>query len=411
MEIEDFFLRDDMHVSGSSTASLLRISKIIDDNTVVEPLEFNDCKILHFFDIQNTTMIMAMIKLGEQIRVTSKGKLLGINDKTTLILGPKVASMDMTGMLNSNCYCLEEEMITTPEVNGTIFLFDADKKKPVLLFTSAIAAKTMGQRLSMRTVESSLERDIFLAKELGDMTTALKLYTTMRGIGKYRKAIGVFANDPERIPFSEVAEAMIEYKSGKAIHWCFTQRKGMEAFFEYPEKSKMFEDKYHLPYKPMVMVQICDSGHFSNHFYAGWFDPNDSEHAYFVTHEIAYEDNNYGIKNICSLAIDECFKLLEKDAEKMVTWQNQIECETMEDYTKLVETFTNAANVLSAGVKVKKLFIKYALDRYKNELNYLYLLRLLVSSLNSDCNVSEYSDSKLRFTAFPSLFKNSQNVG
>ena len=83
----------------------------------------------------------------------------------------------------------------------------------------------------------------------------------------------------------------------------------------------------------------------------------------------------------------------------------------MEDYTKLVETFTNAANVLSAGVKVKKLFIKYALDRYKNELNYLYLLRLLVSSLNSDCNVSEYSDSKLRFTAFPSLFKNSQNVG
>lgn len=412
---DDFYLRDDMNVSGRDTKSLLNTVEVLDEKTSVELLEFTDCKVLHYmnYDDKRGELHVAAIAPTKQLLVSSQIEGPGIRKGSPMILGPRIGHLNLTGMIMEGAECLAEEMVEDPEINGTVFLFDEQSRLPMYLFVSGVCAKTMGLRLALNTSKSSLERDIFLAKNLGDLETLHPLYVVMRGTGTYRKAIAMFANNPERISFTKTVESFIQYKEGSCIYWHMEQKRGLSAMFSFPELNAVVEKELpNFPYRPMIVVSLCDSAHIANKIFAGWYLPEDPGQHCFVTHEIPYEIEEYGVFQTCVKLIDRCMMMLERDAKIIHEWQKEnkkprLEV-SMDQYTKQVERFTTKINFIVAGVKAKRLFVEFALSHYnfkspsKYEL-FLYLLEACRKELF--LKLSPYADWRVRSSIFLTIFE------
>lgn len=412
---DDFYLRDDMNISGTDTKSLLDAVAIMDEQTSVEFLEFTDCKVLHYmnYDDRKKELSVAAIAPTRQLLISSQIEGPGIRKGSPMILGPRIGRLKLSGMIMEGAGCLAEEMVEDPEVNGTAFLFDEQSRLPMYLFVSGVCAKTMGLRLAPNTSKSSLERDIFLAKNLGDLETLHPLYVVMRGTGTYRKAIAMFANNPERIPFTKTVESFTQYKEGSCVFWHMEQKRGLSAMFSFSELNAMIEKELpDFPYRPMIVVSLCDSAHIANKIFAGWYLPEDPKRHCFVTHEFPYEIGEYGVFQTCVQLIDRCMEILVRDAKIIRDWKEENKKPRLEinidQYTKQIERFTTKLNFIVAGAKAKRLFIEFALSYYdskslsKYEL-FLYLLEACRKGLFF--KLSPYADWRVRSGVFLTIFE------
>ena len=415
MIYEDFYLRDDMNISGRTTKSLLEAATIMDENTTIESLEFTDCQILHYFDYYaaRNELQVAAITPARQLLVSSQVEGPGVRKGIPTILGPRIARLNLDGMRKDGALCLAEEMVEDPEVNGTVFFFDENSRLPMYLFVSGVCAKTMGSRLSVNTSKSSLERDIFLAKNIGDLDSLHPLYVVMRGTGIYRKAIAMFANDPERVPFSQTVQSLSQYKEGSCVYWHMEQKYGLTALFTFQGLEEIItKDFSDFPYRPMVGINLCDSGHISQKFFAGWYLPTDPGGQCFITHEIPYEASEYGLFQTCTKLTEKCITALKEDVKQILSWKkdnkNVRENVDVDFYTKQVERFATRANFIVAGAKAKRQYIEYAISHYKgNEPSKYELFSYLLEACRQGIfqRLSAYADQKIRSNVFVSLFQ------
>lgn len=389
MDYSNFYLKEE-DVFGTSVETLLHATQVIDENTTVVKLDYADCSIMTYNQQKGGVLFLNKSEIGKQLK---KVRLAHSHIPDPLAyMVPEAIPLALSDLSRHKALCLVKEMIDNPTEHGTAFYFGEGTPKESLVFVSPIAAKTMGQRLPLPTKDSSMERNLYIAKAIDDMNTSIPLYSVLRstGSGPYKKLIAVFAKNPKRLDLNQSVSLLQEFGCNN-IYWKFSQRSGLYALFDCP----LLHTKIHISelqhYETFVGIQICDSGHMSNKVFVGLYDPNNPAQSHFVMAEENIPDFDGDDKETISNAFrsfltktftqfmvkrSKCLDLIE-------SWHKQkVNSVSLENFISASKDYLSSLKVTS--VKAKNNFAKYCSGNYsrmgKGVSQYTFFF-LLISAL------------------------------
>ena len=119
----------------------------------------------------------------------------------------------------------------------------------------------MGARLSVTDPEPCVERDLLLAKKIGDSDYPMEYYTILRGNRNYYLGIGLFYREPKRTSWEEVCRFISENGSGKNLIWHADQTNGLRVMYQYENETQAIEETFpKCRLSPIHIFVTCDSG-------------------------------------------------------------------------------------------------------------------------------------------------------
>lgn len=473
-DIRATILRDDLYIKGTDCNTLEEATQIIDEYTTVEKLDYSNVDIWHYG--KKTSRYLYFIPLNhndeEPLKIkkcTSKGV------ESIRLMGPEciyIDGYDLAQSDNHAGYELQDEIEQDSDNKfGRVFYFAAKygRNEDLVLFTSPLGSKTMHARLQVRSQDVEIGHDLLLHADLRErasvelqkrdakVTKLLKTEvsnlqekdhikqmidklntdpligfdTVMRGTGKYRKMVGIFA-DCDRIPFHLAVKAITQHAGTTCFDWQFAQEEGLLAMFSYNGFDKVLKSK-NIKYRPAIHIQICDSGNISSRLSVGWYDPRHPAKSVFWTHQYVLksikEDAQTGALTIIAVADDKdnrptisCdetvwLKDLEGDLETMQAWQDYCGCTTAPEnkaiYMDWVEHFLDTMGFKDVGAKVRTALQEYMVNALELQMNPIipvtwYLLFQLYISGMIDCveteNINAYAARLLHGTNTQKLF-------
>lgn len=398
------YMYDDFFAAGTSRNKLLTVAEMIDKNTETTQCNFSDSEILHYTGSNGTDMYFAAFALDNPIKVTeTKGKFVAVLQKNK--------TMSIMRFLRNGGYRIVKDF--NEGKNLTVFdLASSFPDKPNgLMFVSDISKKTMLPRLTGKLTisEDYLERDLLLARIIGETQEEIIRYVIYRKTGCIRKMISMFTKNPNRISFKEVAIAGNGFdKKAKCEYWEISNRLGLEASFSYPIIDKAVGRIFaNNKYRPIVTVATCDSGYAVDRIMLGWCSKASTEFTPLYTHEISVSHGE-GDDVITAYrdAITESVSFFEKDARKMQEMKRQKIRVSEKDYKNLLQSLSKKCVIdVNAGLKAKAAFIQYAETENKGRTE-LDMIGLVFDATEKGvfASVSSYADAQVRKKGLAEMF-------
>lgn len=390
-----FYTENNLNMSGKDFTMLKQVCESIDEHTTIQKLNYYDCDILHYLQ-----MGKAENNDGEKIYVLAiqPGKQLLVHEIRGIpqIIASSIGTLSLSKMEQTGALCMLDNFIK----NKTAFMFQGDRRKDIV-FVSDAAKKTMGVRLPVPDSNSSIERDLLLAKKIGDCDYMPELYTVMRSASRYHLAIGFFFHDPKRESWSRLLEFAESLGIGKCLSWHVEQSRGLEFLYQYQDEVNEIKQKYpDCRYEPCHIFRTCDSGHISDMVSTAWLDPGSTD-IYFIT-------ENHKLKGSWNTAIKESFACHKKDAESICLNASDY-ISSNEEMVSIMASAMDAADVQGeAGVKAQRRFTQYISEQYFDNMKRLDCRDLVIKAFRDGifASVSPYADWIMKEKCSGRIIKN-----
>lgn len=353
-------------------AKFKRICDKIDRATVVRKFDYSDSWILHYLnsDPDLPCVYALQIPTGERQYVKMKNGMGIQTDKRGI---PYVVVGETIGISTSGMQAGGYDLLGGLNDNPTMFMFDENGRTNIV-FTSNAMRKTMGTRLPVDETEPSIERDLLLAKKLGEKSPT-PLYTVMRTLGEYNLGIGLFACDPKRTSWLEMAHQVERFGAGSCIDYNVTQSKGAMLKYRYDLTDDVIHDVFPQldDLQPFYIMWTCDSGHVSDCAMAGWKLRGHCE-SFVVTDKIPVKVGDY------TSAIQQINKSLIHDAEVFIAGGDQPL--SQDEHAKMIAAAYEESGI-NLKTKYRKLFLRYLGEQWYDGITVLETRLSLLKALNA----------------------------
>lgn len=371
---------EDMEQSGTNMEELQLFCAMIDRNTYIKKFDYTDCMILHYLKKEDKTGKLFCLKIVPGRR-TYLQDIRGIPHVLTPDIGVMSAGrMNKIGAGNL-LKCLER--------NRTVFYFKRDGGSE-FIFASKAMRRTMGARLPVTDPEPCVERDLLLAKKIGDSDYPMEYYTILRGNRNYYLGIGLFYREPKRTSWEEVCRFISENGSGKNLIWHADQTNGLRVMYQYENETQAIEETFpKCRLSPIHIFVTCDSGAVADLIASAWSDPENPS-TFFIS-------GIHKVKNSWETAYEESINQHISDASVLSSGNTPISSKE-EWVSRLIETASKAEMKGIVGASAQSSFLGYASKLYQDGMTCLDLKMSVVVALKDGIfqKASPYMDRMAR---------------
>lgn len=379
------YMFDSLKQSGRGNEGLSYAASLCDKHTETRQIDFADMNICHYLGRGNGKLSFVEISEDGRVRVSLR------KDGRYNISAGRQMDLDIDGFRKEHLVKLVNEVVNNEESCGTIFHNTEDMEAAEFYFTSRACRKTMQLRLALEIPVSSLERDIMIRKTLYDQITK-PLWVVARRDGNYAKIISMFANDPERIPFSRVAE--FAKNDAQVISWELTQVGGLKIMFSVPEEMFRIAVSYpDIEYIPMHIIQVCDSGHYSNTIASGWCDINNPESWFCINRTPIMKGDLAG-------ALEQSRAMIEMEAMQLCS-EASLESSVLDQ----IDFLSKKSGLAKISARTVAAYKQAAIES-GGIVNRRQLIRLFANGIGNVENISNYAETEIRSRILGQIINN-----
>lgn len=240
---------------GNSKEELMEDIEFIYSHTKIQKIDFLTSCILHYEKSDKDNMYFQKINpIKSDIWVdTKEGKMLKYSNDLLVVKKADI-SLTMVREIENNQQLHTAFLVTNPET------YEED-----IYFTSQVSNKTFPQRMPVKDIYSSLERDLLLAIKFNDTDSECggfngELYVVYVEFENTKKIIAYYAKKP-----SLTYKAIVDHIMGRQSEISYIITPSTLKVIEYPyffnNKTMATEDKIHI--RPFLMHTDSTTGHMA----------------------------------------------------------------------------------------------------------------------------------------------------